>query len=529
VSDFTGTAALVGSIVRRDRVRIGVWIAGIVAITLSSAASVEGIYPTAEDLQRAARLVEGNATAIAFNGPVQGLETLGGRIAFETGAFTLVLAALMSLFMLGRNTRAEEETGRLELIRATVVGRHAPMAAALVVVGAMNAITGVALTFGLLALDLPTAGSVSFGVSTVAVGMVFTAVTAVTAQVSENARVTSGLAGLFVGIAYAVRAVGDVGGGTLSWLSPLGWGQKLRPFAGEAWWPLVVPALFTAGCLLLAVVLASHRDLGGGLVQPRAGRASAAPGLGRPLGLALRLQRGALVAWGGGVLSLGLIYGSLADEIEEFVEDLDESIRELIARRGADLIDSFFGTTLLILALLGSGFAVQATLRLRSEEAGLRAEPLLATPVSRSRWVSSHLAVAVGGSVVTLAAGGLGLGLAYGLTVGDLGEVPPKLAQALVYLPAVGVLIGLAVALFGWVPRAAPVTWVLLVACFVIGFFGELLDLPAWLMGISPFEHTPLVPAEELSVVPLLGLTTIAVALAATGLWGFRSRDLVSS
>jgi ABC-2 type transport system permease protein len=219
----------------------------------------------------------------------------------------------------------------------------------------------------------------------------------------------------------------------------------------------------------------------------------------------------------------------LADEIEGFVEDLDENIRDLIARSGANLTDSFFGTTLLILALLGGGFAVQATLRLRSEEAALRAEPLLATPVSRWRWVASHVAVAVGGSIVMLTAGGMGVGLAYGLTVGDLGEVPAKVAEALVYLPAMGVLIGLGVALFGWVPRAAPVTWVLLIVCFVISFFGQLLDLPAWVMGISPFEHIPLVPAEELRAMPLVVLTTIAVGLGATGLWGFRARDVGSS
>jgi ABC-2 type transport system permease protein len=528
VTELTGTAALVRSIVRRDRVRILVWISGIVGLTLASAAGVDGIYPTAADLQRAARLVEGNAVAIAFNGPVQGLETLGGRIAFETGAFTLVLVGLMSLFMLGRNTRSEEESGRLELVRATVVGRHAPIVAALVVVAAMNLVTGVALAAGFVALDLPPAGSISFGVSVVAVGLVFTAITAVTAQVSDNSRVTSGLAGLAVGVAYALRAVGDTGGGALSWLSPIGWGQKLRPFAGEVWWPLVVPFAFSAGCLVLAAVLGSHRDVGGGLVQPRPGPASAAPSLGHPLGLALRLQRGAVIAWGTGVLALALVYGSLADEIDRFVEDLDENVRELIARSGTNLTDSFFGTTLLILALLGSGFAVQATLRLRSEEALLHAEPLLSTPVSRARWVGSHVAVAVGGSIVMLAAGGVGLGLSYGLTVGDLGEVPRKLVEALVYLPAMGVLIGIGLVLFGWAPRAAPLVWALLVACFVIGFFGEILDLPAWVMGISPFEHTPLVPAEDLRALPLATLTTIALGLGAAGLWGFRVRDLVS-
>ena len=526
MSELTGTGALVRGIVRRDAGRIAVWIAGICLMTLFSAASVKGIYPTAADLRTAAALVEGNAAAIAFNGPVQGLETPGGRIAFETGAFALVLVGLMSLFMLSRQTRAEEESGRLELVRATVVGRHAPMVAALVVVTAMNVTVGGVIALGFAGLDLPPVGSVAFGLSVACVGLVFAGITAVTAQVTENTRVTSGLAGLSVGMAYALRAVGDIGNGVLSWLSPIGWGQKLRPFAGEQWWPLVVPALFLAGCLWLAAFLASRRDLGAGLVPPRRGRSAATPALGSPLGLAVRLQRGALVAWGSGVLALGLVYGSVANDIEDFVEDMDESVRDLIARSGASLVESFFGTTLLILALGGTGFAIQSAQRLRGEESALRAELVLATQVSRVRWAASQLAVTLAGAAVVLAAGGLGIGLAYGLTIGDLGQVPRLAANAFVYYPAVALMVGVSVALFGLLPRAITAVWGLLALCFLVGFFGEILDLPGWALAVSPYEHTPLAPAEDVRAMPLLALTGLALALGAAGLGGFRARDI---
>ena len=523
---LAGTGALVRGILRRDRVRILVWMGGIVAMTASSAAGVKGIFPTATDLQRAAALVEGNAVAIAFNGPVQGLETIGGRIAFETGAFTLVLVGLMSVFTVSRNTRAEEESGRLELIRATAVGRHAPTVAALAVVAGMNVVTGLGCTVALLGLDLPVAGCVAYGLSAAAIGFAFASITAVAAQVTENTRVVSGLGGLAVGAAYSLRAVGDIGGGTLSWLSPIGWGQKLRPFAGEQWWPLIVPITVVAGCMWVAGMLASHRDLGGGLVPPRAGPASAAPGLGHPLGLAIRLQRGAAIAWGSGVLALGLVYGSVADQADKLLEDLDESVRDILARSGTNFVDSFLGTTLLILALIGSGYAVQAALRLRSEETVLRAEPILATPISRRQWVASHLAAAVGGGAAVLTAGGFGLGLAYALAAGDIGKLLPLLAGALSYLPATCVLVGLAVALFGLAPRAVRVVWGVLAVCFVIGFFGELLELPAWLTTLSPFEHTPMVPAEDIDVLPLLAQSAMAVVLGAAGMVRFRARDI---
>ena len=526
MSDLTGTGALVRAVLRRDRLRVALWVGGIVVMTVSSAAGVRGIYPTAADLRQAALLIEGNAAAIAFNGPAQGLGTLGGRIAFETGSFTLLLVGLMSVFMLSRQTRAEEEAGRLELIRATVVGRHAPLAAALAVVAAMNVATGVLLTVGFLALDLPAAGCVAFGLSAVAVGLAFAGITAVTAQVAENARVATGLAGLSVGVAYGLRAVGDIGDGTLSWLSPIGWGQKVRPFAGEQWWPLVVPGLCVAGCLWLAVALASRRDLGGGLVQSRRGPAMAGPMLGTPFGLAVRLQRGALVGWASGILVLGAVYGSVAKDVDDFFEDMDEQVRDIIARGGGSLVDSFLSTALLILALIGSGFALQSVLRLRSEETGLHAESVLATPVSRWRWAAGHLAVTLAGAVVVLLAGGLGLGLAYGLTIGDLGPVPGLVGDAIAYVPAVAVMAGVGLALFGLAPRAAAAVWGLLGLSVVSGFFGELLDLPGWVLDLSPYEHIPLGPAESFTAAPLLLLTAVAIALGAAGFRGFRTRDI---
>lgn len=154
------------------------------------------------------------SSAIAFNGPAQGLDTLGGQVAFQVGAFGLVMAALMSLLMIGRLTRGEEEAGRMELLRALPVGPQAPTAAALLTVAAMNVAVGGLVTLALLAQPLPAAGSVTFGASFTLVGLVFAGIALVAAQVSENTRVVSGTAGAALGAAFALRAAGDIGDGT---------------------------------------------------------------------------------------------------------------------------------------------------------------------------------------------------------------------------------------------------------------------------------------------------------------------------
>jgi ABC-2 type transport system permease protein len=384
---------------------------------------------------------------------------------------------------------------------------------------------GALITLSTLSQDLPAEGALVFGASFLVTGLVFAAVALVAAQVTENTRVVYGISGVVVGLSFVLRAAGDVGDGTLSGFSPIGWAQKTRPWAGDEWWPLLVPLATTAGLVALAGFLSNRRDVGGGLVQPRPGPAAGAPALGTPSGLALRLQRGTLIAWTAGLAATGIAYGSVANDVEDFVGDND-TLKDMIARAGGNLVDSYLATSLLILALMASGFAISSVLRLRSEETALHTEPLLATPVTRLRWVASHLVMALGGSALVVGATGSSMGLTYGIAAGDLGQAPRLLAASLVYLPAVWVLIGLALLLFGWLPRGSLAAWGVLAGCFVIGLLSDVLNLPSWTDDLSPFEHVPQVPAADLDVVPLVVLTLIAAGLLAAGLAGFRHRDV---
>ncbi|WP_307533934.1 ABC transporter permease [Streptomyces sp. V3I8] len=329
-----------------------------------------------------------------------------------------------------------------------------------------------------------------------------------------------------LGLAFVLRAVEDTGDGTLSWFSPIGWVRKARPFAGERWWPLLVAVAAAVALVAVADALSDRRDIGAGPVTPRSGPRTAAPGLGRPLGLALRLQRGGLVGWSAGVFLTGAAYGWLADDIEDLVGD-NEAVRDAIAPYGdVGRTDSYLARSMLTPALIASGYAVQSVLRLRGEETSLLAEPVLATLLPRHRWAAGHLIVAPGGSVLVLAAGGPGAGLAYGITGHDLGQVPRLLGAALVYAPALWPLVGLTTALFGLVPRAVAAAWAAVAFCLVIGVLSELLDVPVRVTGLSPFQHTPLLPAEDLAVAPLLALSAIAVALTVLGLIDFHRQDL---
>ena len=240
----------------------------------------------------------------------------------------------------------------------------------------------------------------------------FAATAAATAQIAESARGANGLAVGLLGAAFALRAVGDAGPHGLAWLSPLGWGQAIRAFADERWW-LLAPLLALAALLtFIAFWLAGLRDLGAGLRAPRPGPARGA--LGTPLQLAWRLQRGALAGWAAGFAILGAAFGSIAQDIGDVIGDSPEVLDALKRLGGArSLADTYLAATFGVLALIAAGYAVQAVLRLRGEETGGRAEPLLATSVSRTRWALSHTAVALAGTAVLMGVAGLTAGIAH--------------------------------------------------------------------------------------------------------------------
>jgi ABC-2 type transport system permease protein len=525
MTTLAGAWTLTRFAARRERVRVPVYLFLMLATVASTASQSDSLYKTVAERADYARTVDGNPGLIALVGRPYDLMTVGGDTAWQLGGLGAIVAGLMSMFILGRHTRGEEQTGRSELVRAAAVGRHAPIAAGLVVVTVVNLLLAALVALVMIGADEPAAGSIALGASLGAAGLFFAGVAAVALQVNQSTGGAYGLVGAVLGGSYLLRAAGDVGDGTLSWLSPVGWVQAVRPYADERWWPLLL--LLAGGALLIvaAFALLARRDDGAGLVAPRPGPARASGALTQPVGLAARLLRGALIGWGFGLFLAGVSVGLVGQDVEGLLGDSAE-VDKLYRQTTGSLADNYLAVSLSSMALIGTAFALQAVLRMRSEETSGRAEPLLATALARPRWAVAHLAVAVGGSLLILAALGLGAGIADAFSSDDAGRVPVLLGSAVALAPAVWVLAGAALALVGLVPRAAVGAWGVLGGCFLLLYLGPLLSLPDWVMDLSPYTHVPLLPAADFDVVPLLVLTAIAVVFAVVGTVGLRRRDI---
>src|SRR6185436_13506107 len=177
------------------------------------------LLPTADARALFAAGITGNAAVVAVIGPVFDASSIGGLTAWRLGSLGATVIGLMSLLGVVRHTRAEEEAGRRELVGAAAVGRHAALAAALAATAAADLLLAALVAGGLVACGLPLAGSLALGASFATTGWLFAAIAAVAAQLVENARAASAIAGATLGVAYVARAVGDSGRGALSWLS----------------------------------------------------------------------------------------------------------------------------------------------------------------------------------------------------------------------------------------------------------------------------------------------------------------------
>ncbi|HMI25045.1 MAG TPA: ABC transporter permease [Streptosporangiaceae bacterium] len=533
---LANTGALARLAFRRDRIMLPAWVYVITAAIASNSYSLNKLYPTAADRAQLAASGGRNPALVFLYGRLWG-DSLGAVSAWRYGVWAAIFAALMSVFLVVRHTRADEEAGRLELVGSAAVGRLAALTAGLLVALAANVVLAVLLVVVLVVLGLPVAGSVAFALAITTCGVAFAAIAALAAQLAAGARAARGIAIGVLGAAYLLRAVGDASGAGgvswLTWLSPLGWTELTRPYTSDRWWVLALPLALTAAATAGAYVLAVLRDHGAGLLPDRPGAAAASAWLRSSFGLAWRLQRGTLYGWAAGFAFTFAASGAAAKGIGSLLGGSSQ-LRNAFTRLGgqAGITDAYLAAIMSLAGLAAAAYATSAVLRLRAEETGGQAEPLLATAIGRTRWGLSHIAVAVVGTAVLLAVAGVAAGLGYGLRTGSAGpEVARLLGAGLAQLPASLAVAGAAVVLFGLAPRASVAgAWTVVGVLVLIALFGQVLRLSQPILDVSPFTHVPKLPGAAVTVhstgAPLLWLSLVVVALVATGLAGLHRRDI---
>lgn len=537
---FVGTKRLTRLNLRRDRITIPATLLLAVGMTAGSAPALVSAYPDyATQLSYVASSVT-SAVGRLFQGTIQGV-SLGSILMAETFMFTAVILAIMSIFIVSRHTRHNEETGAGELIGSTVVGRSSPLTSALLVAIGANVIAGILMFVVFASIpELDKVGSAYFAAALAMTGIFFAGVSAITVQLSDYRRGANLLAISVLALSFIIRGVGDVMGDInadglgvtaswVTWLSPLGWANQVLPYYDNNPLPLL---LLLVGFIALSAVgyfILSKRDIGSSIFESKPGPARAKASLLRTGGLARRLQRPGLIAWGAGAVLMGAMMGVMVNDFRSTFEE-NELFQEFFvtseatASFGEMMISAMFP----LIGAMMAGYAVSALAKMQDEEGSGRLEFLVSTTLSRTRWLFTHVKTIIIGVFVTLGLMGLSGAIGYYAATAEpevgFGDV---VLAGLSSVPATLLFIAVVLLIFAVYGRFVKTfAWAFYAYCALIGSFAGIFSWPAWTTNLSPFTHTPAIPASDVDVVPLVIMTALAIVIGAMATILFNRRNL---
>jgi len=546
-------------------------------VALAQAKGYEHSYPTLAERLQFAQSFGANKAIRLFYGIPHDLLSVGGYVGWRTGGILSIFAAVWGVFAAVRAQRAEEDDGRWEIVLAAPIDRRTALGAALAGVGAGAALIWIATWLGLLAGGLAAGPSAYLALELAAVAVAFVGVGSLASQLAPTRRLALGIGMAVVAIAFALRVVADTSEALewLRWVTPLGWAEEMRPFAGPQ--PAALLPLLLAALALLAVSarIALRRDVGTGLLAssdsaPPSRRLLSSPtaldlrgerglligwfaGIGifaaitgllasndsappsrrllsSPTALDLRGERGLLIGWFAGIGIFAAITGLLAKTFNS--ESISQTLREQLEKLGGASVitpKGALGFYFLIFAFAISLFACAQISAARHEESESRLETLFALPVSRLGWLAGRLLLAAAGALaLSLTAALLAWAAAASQDAGI--GIGAALAAGLNCMPVALLFLGLSALAFGLVPRAtAGIAYGLVSVTFLWYLFGAILGAPQWTLDLSPFQHVAPVPGQPFKVPEALAMLAIGGAAMLAALAAFRRRDVLGA
>lgn len=531
-TDFTGTGTLFALFLRRDRFFLPVWVLIPVLLLMLNAATFIAMDSRTQGLEITLAQFNDDPLITTVLGPVMSI-TLSGAIVWRTISLLTLALGLGNIFSVIRHSRMDEETGRGELLRAYVVGRHAALTAALSLSLLGNLVAGGMIALSMIVLGGEPTGSTLFGATISAVGCFFAGIGALGVQLRETSGSARGIGVTVLGIGILMAIMNNAGGGQtiLRWMTPMAWQRVIRPFAGNHGWLLLYCIAFCAVPVIIAYSLSPLRDLGTGLLVSRSGPSETSPRFATPLALAWRLQRKTFFGWLIGTTLYIVVFSGIspalsrAGGVSEWLMNLGGT--EWTTEAGLGYI--FISIGIYLISLIVAVFAMGAVLRLKKEETEGRTEMLLDKRIGRVHWMNSHLIVAALGSASLLLAMGIVGGLIYGLVAGDLvHEFRPIFIMSVSKIPAVWTLLGLTALLYGVFPRITSLVWPAWLTFTLLEVAWETQVVDWSIMRFSPFSVAHYtISISNLPLRELILLIFLSASLTGIGLLGFRTRDIL--
>jgi ABC-2 type transport system permease protein len=510
---------------KHNFVRYLVWLGIVVFLIAYIGVYYKSMFNTQAKLDEFAT-VGSTPGMVAMIGKISSMNTIGGAVWTKIWMFTALMLGIGMVFQVTKGARADEENGRTELFRSRSFGIHSTLAS--VVSGALLLclVIGIFSTLACIGLKLDPAGtgitgSIVFGLSVAAIGWLGVGIGALTNQLSASASLANSTGSIVIMVFYCMRMLGDMGSNnTLTWLSPIGWGEEMAPWAQNRGWLIIPVIILTAALIAVAFVIESLRDYGSGVLKDKKGKSEAKPLMLRSWGFILHLYKGSIIGWSIGIALAGLMFGSVANSMLSLFSDAN------MAMLKGSGIKALMGLLLCFIGLVSVVLPMMIMTGLRSDEAKGLTESQLARGISRDRLILDRFLVGSCATALLLILGGFSFGLSYGAVANDMSQTWKLAIDALVYLPGIMAIMGVIVLLFGLIPRATiPVTWFLYGAMYFGVLLSDALKLPKWALNIMPFMGTPRIPYQDFDA-SVFGYLAAAIIFVLLGMLSLRKRDV---
>ena len=515
------------------------------ALLLSGGAAFGEAYSTPASRADLATLVRSLPPAMAglYGSPFPAkVETLGGSIAWKTGASLGLIASIWSIMALSSTLAGEARRGSLEFVAVAPLGSRRialeKLAAHLTVVALVVIVTALAgwlagAAFGTLPGDaIAPDRAIGFALWVGMVGIASGSVAFALAPLVGRAS-AAGIAGAVMlggyfinGYRATVPAFAHVA--DLTWF---GWTVRHQPLVGEFDWPsMVLVGVVAAVLLAIGVEAFARRDLGAASRIPWPGLPAATLGLRGPVGRSFGERLPMAMAWGIGIGLFGFVVGAAARSFGEELAKMSPATLEMV-RAIFPNVDVTGAGSFLQLAFVEFGFIIvgfaAATLvnGWASDETGGRLEALLATTLPRARWAVAGGLGVLAAIAVRTALLALGIGLGGMIGGGDL--LTPVLGTVVLGLYAAALAgIGLAVGGLVRTSIAGEVVAAVVIVTFLIALLGPALRWPDAIQQLALTAHLgqPMVGAWDWA--GMAACVVIAIGGLALSGWGVRRRDI---
>ncbi len=527
MSAVTGMPVMLRAELKHDGRLVAPWIVLTTALSASSVLVYPWLFPSHEDRLGFAVAVGGNPALGLIFGPAHDLLSDDGFNAWRSLALGGFLTALGMIFAVTRSSRAQEDSGQAELLASGVMGRGARLMSGVAMCLGISVLLGVVTGLVTVACGGGWNASMLLAATMSATGWMFTGVAALTNQLGSDSRTANTMAVATLGVLFIMRGFAfsvDAPDWTI-WANPLGWMSKTEPAVANNWWPLLLAVGLTVALLAIALAVQTRRDFGVGAIAPRPGPARGRVRSSRSLAVAV--NRGPIITWTIAFAGLGFVFGNLATSIRDILSS-DSAVQQILAAGGSsteELIGAFVVMILSLVGIIAAIPGVQTMIKVRTEEMDDRVEPLIATAISRPRYLGSNVLVAfLAPAVYVLIAGALIGALASSADIGI--SFADTLLQSAATIPAVWTVVALAVAVIGARPQVTLAAWAGVLASFVLTVLGPSFKLWEWVLDISPFRHIPNVAETGADWSGLGWISLVTLVFLALGFAGFRHRDL---